>query len=324
MDGGGYSIGDTLELTAADKQLEVVGLLRGAQFSATPTAYVTEDLYGQIVRATNPNVPFVPINAVAVATDQDPATTVTAINESVEGTKAYTKDDAVSLIPGVASISQTFGILVGLTFIIGIVVIGFFFLILTVQKMKTFTLLRAVGAGTGRLARVVALRPDLVRALVLFDPVAANFPPDIDREALPLVAGARKRRPVFPDAAAALAAYIGRGAFKTWPDETIAAYLKGGLKPDPEGVRLACDPLWEAANFIMGPAGVLEAIDAVRCPIAVFTAGEGSTTGVEALERLRDRRPDARIERVAGTTHFLPMERPDLVRAAIREALSAR
>jgi ABC-type antimicrobial peptide transport system permease subunit len=36
---------------------------------------------------------------------------------------------------------------VGLTFIIGIVVIGFFFLILTVQKMKSFTLLRAIGAG---------------------------------------------------------------------------------------------------------------------------------------------------------------------------------
>lgn len=180
----------------------------------------------------------------------------------------------------------------------------------------------SMGATSSLLA--AALRPDLVRALVLFDPVAANFPPDIDRESLPLVAGARKRRAVFPDAAAALAAYIGRGAFKTWPDETIAAYLKGGLKPDPEGVRLACDPLWEAANFIMGPAGVLEAIDAVRCPIAVFTAGEGSTTGAEALERLRDRRPDSRIERVAGTTHFLPMERPDLVRAAIREALSAR
>lgn len=162
MDGGGYEIGDTLELTAADKQLEVVGLLRGAQFSATPTAYVTEDLYGQIVRATNPNVPFVPVNAVAVATDADPATVVTAINEQVPGTKAYTKDDAVSLIPGVASISQTFGILVGLTFIIGIVVIGFFFLILTVQKMRAFTLLRAIGASTGSLSRTVALQITIV------------------------------------------------------------------------------------------------------------------------------------------------------------------
>jgi putative ABC transport system permease protein len=62
----------------------------------------------------------------------------------------------VSLIPGVGSISQTFGILVGLTFIIGIVVIGFFFLILTVQKLKSFTLLRAIGASPGKLAAVVA------------------------------------------------------------------------------------------------------------------------------------------------------------------------
>ena len=171
---------------------------------------------------------------------------------------------------------------------------------------------------------VAALQPELVRALVLFDPVASDFPPAIDRDAIPLVVGARKRRAVFPDAETALTAYIGRGAFKTWPDETIAAYLKGGLKPDPEGVRLACDPMWEVANFRMGPAGVQEAVDAVRCPIAVFTAAEGSTTGAPALARLRDRRPDARIERVPGTTHFLPMERPDLVRAAIREALSLR
>ena len=63
--------------------------------------------------------------------------------------------NAVSLIPGVGSISQTFGILVGLTFVIGIVVIGFFFLILTVQKLKSFTLLRALGASPRRLAGVV-------------------------------------------------------------------------------------------------------------------------------------------------------------------------
>ena len=162
VDGGGYVIGDSLDLTAADKQLEVVGLLRGAQFSATPTAYITEDLYGQIVKATNPGVPFVPVDSVAVSTQDDPATVVSAINEQVPGTKAYTKSDAVALIPGVASISQTFGILVGLTFIIGIVVIGFFFLILTVQKMKSFTLLRAIGAGTGRLSRVVAMQISVV------------------------------------------------------------------------------------------------------------------------------------------------------------------
>lgn len=158
MDGGGYAIGDTLDLTATGQQATVVGLLRGAQFAASPTAYVNSDLYGEIVRAINPNVPFVPVNAVAVTTDGEPATAVADINAGVEGMKAYVKQDAVSLIPGVGSISQTFGILVGLTFIIGVVVIGFFFLILTVQKMKAFTLLRAIGAGTGRLSVVVAVQ----------------------------------------------------------------------------------------------------------------------------------------------------------------------
>jgi putative ABC transport system permease protein len=157
MDGGGYAIGDTLELTAAGQQATVVGLLRGAQFAASPTAYVDTALYEKIVRAINPNVPFVPVNAVAVTTS-DPAGTVIDINENVPGLKAYEKQDAVALIPGVGSISQTFGILVGLTFIIGVVVIGFFFLILTVQKMKAFTLLRAIGAGTGRLSAVVAVQ----------------------------------------------------------------------------------------------------------------------------------------------------------------------
>ena len=162
MDGGGYAIGDTLELTGTGQSAEVVGLLRGAQFSALPTAYLTQASYAKYVRAQNPNVPFVPINAVAVTTDADPPTVVSSINTQVPGTKAYTESEAVDLIPGVQSISQTFGILTGLTFIIGIVVIGFFFLILTVQKMRTFTLLRAIGASSGKLSAAVALQITVV------------------------------------------------------------------------------------------------------------------------------------------------------------------
>jgi putative ABC transport system permease protein len=80
----------------------------------------------------------------------------------VAGLTGYTRSDAVAKIPGVESVSQTFGILVGLTFVIGIVVIGFFFLILTVQKLKAFTLLRAIGASTPRLALTVSIQIALV------------------------------------------------------------------------------------------------------------------------------------------------------------------
>ncbi len=164
VDGGGVAIGDTIVLEPTAIPLEVVGLLRGAQFNALPTAYVALDSYSDALNAANPGLPFVPVNAVAfdVIDGSDPAQVAAAVGTTVPGTVGYTLDDAVAKIPGIDSITQSFGILVGLTFIIGIVVIGFFFLILTVQKLKAFTLLRAIGASTRSLAATVALQITLV------------------------------------------------------------------------------------------------------------------------------------------------------------------
>jgi putative ABC transport system permease protein len=161
MDGGGVALGDIVTLDPAGTELTVVGLLRGAQFNAIPTLYVGLPTYDDAFAGTNPGLPFVPINAVAFDA-ADPAVTAGAIESAVPGVTAYSRAQAVALIPGIESISQSFGILVGLTFIIGIVVIGFFFLILTVQKLKPFTLLRAIGTSTGRLAATVAIQITLV------------------------------------------------------------------------------------------------------------------------------------------------------------------
>lgn len=164
VDGGGVAIGDSLVLEPGSTEVTVVGLVRGAQFNALPTAYVLLETYSDAIEAANPGLPFVPINAVAFDVDEgsEVSAVAAAVTESIAGVKGYTLSDAVALIPGISSISQSFGILVGLTFIIGIVVIGFFFLILTVQKMKAFTLLRAVGASTARLAGSVALQITVV------------------------------------------------------------------------------------------------------------------------------------------------------------------
>lgn len=160
VDGGGVAIGDVVVLDPGGTKLTVVGLIRGAQFNALPTAYVSLDTYNQAVTDANPGLPFVPINAVAFDVDagQDPQTVAQAVAATVPGVTAYPLARAVELIPGISSITQSFGILVGLTFVIGIVVIGFFFLILTVQKMRAFTLLRAIGASNARLAGSVAVQ----------------------------------------------------------------------------------------------------------------------------------------------------------------------
>lgn len=167
IDGGGVEIGDTVILQPTGISLTVVGLLRGAQFNAIPTAYVTLDTYEEALTKANPGIPFVPVNAIAFDSDPaaDPAAVAAAVTAAVPDVIGYTRADAVAKIPGISSITQSFGILVGLTFIIGIVVIGFFFLILTVQKLKSFTLLRAIGTPTRSLAGTVALQITLVVVL---------------------------------------------------------------------------------------------------------------------------------------------------------------
>ena len=98
-----------------------------------------------------------------------------------------------------------------------------------------------------------ALAPERVRSVVLFDPVVTPGAGQIDPEQFansPLVQGALRRRSVFPDKASVVAAYTGRGAFKTWQGEMLADYVADGFRERADGeVELSCSPAWEASNF---------------------------------------------------------------------------
>jgi putative ABC transport system permease protein len=75
------------------------------------------------------------------------------IEAAVPGTEALTRQEAVDGNPGVQGVNQSFNIILSLAFLVVALVVGFFFLILTVQKAKSLTLLRAVGAPSGYLVR---------------------------------------------------------------------------------------------------------------------------------------------------------------------------
>lgn len=181
----------------------------------------------------------------------------------------------------------------------------------------------SMGGAVSLLAQACA--PERVKALVLFDPVVmpplqADFDPAAFAES-PLVQGALRRRAIFPDRAGAFSAYRGRGAFRTWPDEMLADYLADGLRPRADGqLELACAPEWEASNFRSHGHDPWAAFAAAQAPIRILRAEAGSTTrDAPALEALVAE-GRVRMETIPGTTHFLPMERPDLVRAALLEA----
>jgi pimeloyl-ACP methyl ester carboxylesterase len=134
-----------------------------------------------------------------------------------------------------------------------------------------------------------------------------------------LVEKAARRREFFPSADAAFGAYRGRGIFKLWPDAQLRDYLDGGLLPTSDGqMRLACAPAWEAEDFRETPLFMPHLASSIRCPMTLLHGDQpGSTCKDAQAAAFQRRKPDARIVKVRGASHFLPMEMPDVVRAEI-------
>ena len=178
----------------------------------------------------------------------------------------------------------------------------------------------SMGATVSLLA--AAMRPARVAGLVLLDPPMLPF--DIAAAVRvgatvpnPMADQAARRRGRFPSRADARAAYLGRGVFGTWRDADLDAYLDGGLIATNGGVELACAPAFESATFRAVSPNVEPALARLQCPF-ILLAGEHGSTVRDAELALFAAHPLCRTaQRLPGTTHFLPLERPEQVRAAI-------
>lgn len=183
---------------------------------------------------------------------------------------------------------------------------------------------------------VAGKRPDLVKGLVLVDPVLLR-PSVLRVYNTPLVnmligknamaKGALRRRRDFVSASEAAEQLRGRGAFKTWRSPFLDDYVVDGvLRQDDGRFSLSCTPEWEAATFSAHryrPWKALRRLRKKRIPIIVLQADKESTSGADVDQRVHTIRPDAAVTRVPGTTHFIPMERPYVVRDALQMLFEA-
>lgn len=166
-------------------------------------------------------------------------------------------------------------------------------------------------------------RPDRVTGLVLIDPPFIPFAAARAAVAAgqtlqnPMADQAGKRRADFPDVATARAAYAGRGVFRSWSDADLDAYLADGLLPTADGVTLACPPAWEAATFRGVSHHIEGALAALDRPFALIAGEIGSTVPPAEFEVFAAHPRCVSAQRLPGTTHFVPLERGDEVRAAI-------
>lgn len=164
----GFDIGQEVRVLgeAEDVVVTVVGSLEQSRWSVAPTMFGSYETFEAAARVVNPRAPFVLPALVAVrpAAGVDIDMLTDRIDASVGGVEALTNAEAVAQNPGVQGVSQSFNIILGLAFVVVTIVVGFFFLILTVQKARSLTLLRAIGAPSGWLVRNLMAQIAMVMA----------------------------------------------------------------------------------------------------------------------------------------------------------------
>ena len=163
----GFGLGETVVVEPGGQRLEIVGQAAEIGLQAAPTLFTTFETFERIVSSTNPDAGGVlpAVIAVSPADGLSAAELVQRIDEAVPDAEALTRADAAALTPGIEQIQQAFQVIVLLYGVVVPLVTGLFFLILTLQKAPSLTLLRAVGLRPATLIRSLLIQVALVLVL---------------------------------------------------------------------------------------------------------------------------------------------------------------
>lgn len=145
---------------------------------------------------------------------------------------------------------------------------------------------------------------------------------NIIKKRLPIAAKAGRRRADFDSLEAAFSNYKGRAAFKSVPDDILRDYLEGGLRETPNGVRLACDPLWEQAIFCAQNQNTLKAARHLPKLSKIIFAGVHSPTPFSVQARMKSRLGRGAVISSNKLDHLFPLQNPEFAAGIIKEMLS--
>lgn len=182
-----------------------------------------------------------------------------------------------------------------------------------------------VGHSSGATAALAAAarRPGRVRGVLAVEPVLFDpLPPGADTDSYPgsrfMAERARKRRSRFASRAEARERLAARPPFASFAADSLDAFLEHGLgTPADGGVALRCAPEHEAACYAgAGALDLWHGLPGLAAPVRLVL-GERGFVAPPLLARLREALPGTRSETVAGGTHFVALEKPREVGAAL-------
>ncbi|HSN54483.1 MAG TPA: alpha/beta hydrolase [Candidatus Sulfomarinibacteraceae bacterium] len=174
-----------------------------------------------------------------------------------------------------------------------------------------------------------AAAPSRFTALVLLDPVVfsggrAFLWGWMKRLGLgsrsPLARGARRRRDRWPDLEAVRARWQARAMFRGWDPRALEDYLEASVTEAADGTWVLRYPrAWEARIFEICPHDLWPRLRRVEPPTLVVRGSASDTLLPGAALRMAREMPDATVLELEGTSHFLPMEKPEEVARLIVE-----
>ena len=152
-----FTLGEIVSVVESSgvRQIKIVGLVADSQISVTPTLFMPWKTYEEVVKANNPRIQTVLPNLLGVQPASSEQETITALQNLSNDLDPLTKTEAAANFPGAAQVKQSFLIILGLFGVVVPLITGLFFLITTLQKTRSLTLLRAVGSRVGVLVTSV-------------------------------------------------------------------------------------------------------------------------------------------------------------------------
>ena len=208
--------------------------------------------------------------------------------------------------------------------------------------VRTLGLEDAIGVGHsmgGHALTEAAAATGAFRQLLLLDPtIASPEEYDVGEEYFRRFENghpASKRRADFDSARDMLERIRTKAAFPRFEPAMLEDYCTHGVRPRPDGgVTLACRPVVEASVYATarGNARVHDSVARVSIPVHVIRAQmmptDGSVSIAEAFAYsptwagLAGAFPNGTDEYWPDCTHFIPMERPDVIAERVRRMIA--
>ena len=175
----GIHVGDTIKDKTSDILLKVVAFAQDAKYGHSSVAFISSKTLEEMRQKKNPNYTWQPQ---AIITSQE----LTADDLS-EQLMVSNKQQIINKIPGYTATNMILKTMTWVLLIASAAILGVFFYILALQKLKQFGVLKAIGMSMGEITRIqlsqvgilsiigIGIGLGLALALTPFLPVSMPF-----------------------------------------------------------------------------------------------------------------------------------------------------